>query len=113
MADADVDVLEVVQVDQQQADLGLLAVGDVDRLTQRLVERISVGQARKRVEVRKPPHLPVGAAPLDGIAHRPFQGARRQVLLDQIVGDAGVLGLDIDLPVALAGEQDERPVAAA
>ena len=75
VADAVVDVLEVVQVEDDQRELPLVAVGACTLARERLVEEATVVQPRQRVEVGELPRLAEPPCVLDRGA-----GAQRERL---------------------------------
>jgi 3-methyladenine DNA glycosylase/8-oxoguanine DNA glycosylase len=52
MAEGVVDVLEAVEIDEQDRQSGLVAVGTLQRLVQAVAEQQAVGQAGQRIVVR-------------------------------------------------------------
>ena len=68
MAEAVIDVFEMVEIDEHHRDPGVVALGLQNCLGQAVVEQAAVGQARQGIMMGEEPDLVFGALALDGDA---------------------------------------------
>ena len=97
VAEAVVDVLEAVEVDEEEGELLVAPLGERKGALQRVHEHRAVGQSRELVEVRETANALLGAPRLRHVA-----------------GDAAVTGEDaVGIEHRLAGEAQVAPLAVA
>ena len=110
MAEFVVDLLEVVDVDEEDADDGTGARGAPQRLAEMLHQQAAVGQERQAVVVRKMTDVELGLLALDGVADRPDDDFGRRLSFDEVVLGAVLDGLQRQRVVFRSRQDDERQV---
>jgi hypothetical protein len=107
VAEAVVDELEVVQVDEHHRHGARRALRE-HRLAHPVVQQVAVGQAGERVVVRLVLELHLVALPLDGVLHRAQQQLALEPALHQVVLRAALHRRERDRLVVVAGQDDDR-----
>ena len=105
-----VDLLEVVDVEEQDRDRGVVAARAVQSDAEAVEEQRPVGEPRERVVERAVRELRLQALSLDRVHHRASQQRRRQLGPDQVVLRAGLDDRHCLVFVGMLGEHDDRHV---
>ena len=99
VAEAVVDVLEAVEVDEEERELLAAPLRERERTLQRVHEHRAVGQPGELVEVREPADALLGAARLRYVARdAPVAHERAVAIEDRLAGEAD----EAPLPVGVA-----------
>ncbi len=106
MTEGVVDQLETVEVDEQQADMLLLAARLQDRLIEPVLHQPPVGQAGERVMVRHIVDGALGVEPLGDILHQGSHADDIALRVDQ--GRVVPLGMDDLAALGAVGQRHPR-----
>ena len=110
VAEAVVEALEAVEVDEQHGDAALPVATPLERVLEAVVEHRPVREAREVVVDRQVGELDLGALAVDRVADRPLERAGVDLVADEIVLRAGLHRRERERRVAVGAEHDDRDV---
>ena len=113
MAEAVVDRLEAVEVEDHHREQALVAPRPGQRALEAVLEQRAVGEAREIVELRLLAELLGAALARQRIADRALEPDRVEARLVEEIGDAERHRLQVELERAVLGQHHQRRAAAA